>query len=102
MRSLHEPDDLLAAARALAVELTANSAPVSIALTRQMMWKLQGTDHPMEAHKIDSRAIQTRGASADSREGVGAFLEKRPAVFPNKVSSDLPDFYPWWSERRFE
>jgi enoyl-CoA hydratase/carnithine racemase len=102
VRSLHEPDDLLAAARALAVELTANSAPVSIALTRQMMWKLQGTDHPMEAHKIDSRAIQTRGASADSREGVGAFLEKRPAVFPNKVSSDLPDFYPWWSERRFE
>ena len=78
------------------------SAPVSIALTRQMMWKLQAADHPMEAHKIDSRAIQTRGASADSREGVGAFLEKRPAVFPNKVSSDLPDFYPWWSERRFE
>jgi len=101
VRSLHAPEDLLPAARALALELTAHSAPVSIALTRQMMWKLHGADHPMEAHKIDSRSIQTRGASADSREGVGAFLEKRSAVFPNAVSTDLPDFFPWWEERSF-
>jgi enoyl-CoA hydratase/carnithine racemase len=101
VRSLHEPDALLPAARALARELTEHSAPVSIALTRQMMWRLQAADHPMTAHEIDSRSIQTRGTSADSREGVGAFLEKRPAVFPNTVSADLPDFFPWWEERSF-
>jgi hypothetical protein len=66
-----------------------------------MMWKMFGADHPMEAHKIDSRSIQTRGASADSREGVGAFLEKRAAVFPDTVSANLPDFYPWWDDRPF-
>jgi enoyl-CoA hydratase/carnithine racemase len=101
VRSLHEPDDLLDAAHALALDLTAHAAPVSIALTRQMMWKMLGADHPMEAHIVDSRSIQTRGASADSREGVGAFLEKRPAVFPNRVSTDMPDFFPWWEERAF-
>jgi enoyl-CoA hydratase/carnithine racemase len=101
VRSLHEPDALLPAARALAHELTEHSAPVSIALARQMMWRLQAADHPMEAHKIDSRAIQTRGASADSREGVGAFLEKRPAVFPDTVSADMPAFSPWFEERTF-
>jgi len=102
VRSLHEPGDLISAARAVAVELTEHSAPVSIALTRQMMWRLQAADHPMEAHKIDSRAIQARGASADSREGVGAFLEKRAAAFPDTVSADLPAFYPWWADREFE
>jgi enoyl-CoA hydratase/carnithine racemase len=101
VRSVHAPDELLAAARDFARELTEHSAPVSIALTRQMMWKMLGADHPMEAHKVDSRSIQTRGASADVREGVGAFLEKRPATFPNSVSADLPEFYPWWPERPF-
>jgi enoyl-CoA hydratase/carnithine racemase len=101
VRSIHAPDDLLPAARALAHELTVASAPVSIALTRQMMWRLHAADHPMAAHEIDSRSIQARGASADSREGVTAFLEKRAAVFSDRVSADLPDFYPWWDERRF-
>jgi len=101
VRSLHAPDELLTAARALALELTANSAAVSNALTRQMMWRMLGAAHPMEAHKVDSRSIQTRGASADAREGVGAFLEKRPAAFPNTVSHDLPDFFPWWPEAEF-
>jgi enoyl-CoA hydratase/carnithine racemase len=102
VRSLHAPGQLLADARAFAKELTENSAAVSIALTRQMMWRLQATDHPMEAHKIDSRSIQSRGTTADSREGIGAFLEKRTAAFPDKVSSDLPKFYPWWPERAFD
>jgi enoyl-CoA hydratase/carnithine racemase len=101
VRTLFPPEELLAGARALAHELTEHSAPVSIALTRQMMWKLQATDHPMEAHKIDSRSIQSRGMSPDAREGVTAFLEKRPAVFPNTVSGDMPAFYPWAPERRF-
>jgi enoyl-CoA hydratase/carnithine racemase len=102
VRSLHEPEQLLADARALARELTEHSAPVSIALTRQMMWRLQAADHPMEAHKVDSRSIQSRGTTPDSREGIGAFLEKRTATFPDKVSADLPEFYPWWPERSFE
>ncbi len=101
VRSVHAPDDLLPAARALAREIADNSAPVSVALTRQMMWRLSAAPHPMFAHRIDSRSIQARGASADAREGVGAFLEKRPAVFPDQVSSDMPDFFPWWDEPTF-
>ena len=102
VRSLHAPDELLPAARALAREIADNTAPVSIALTRQMLWRMAGQDHPMKAHRIDSRAIQSRGQSADAREGVSSFLEKRPAVYANKVSTDMPGFFPWWDEPEFE
>jgi len=102
VRSLHAPDELLPAARALAREIADNAAPVSVALTRQMMWRLSAVAHPMEAHRIDSRSIQERGQSADVREGVGAFLEKRPAVFTDRVSSDMPAFFPWWDEPTFK
>lgn len=102
VRSLHEPDELLPAARRLAREIADNAAPVSVALTRQMLWRMSGADDPMRAHRIDSRAIQSRGRSNDAREGVGAFLEKRPADFPDRVSKDLPDFFPWWDELPFE
>jgi enoyl-CoA hydratase/carnithine racemase len=102
VRSLHAPAELLPAARALAREIADNTAPVSIALTRQMLWRMAGADHPMLAHRVDSRAIQSRGQSADAREGVSAFLEKRTPVYPNKVSTDLPDFFPWWDEPTFE
>ncbi len=101
VRSLHAPEDLLSAARELAREIADNTAPVSIALTRQMLWRMAGADHPMEAHIADSRAIQSRGASADAREGVSSFLEKRPPSYPNRVSSDLPDPYTKWRERPF-
>ena len=101
IRSLHAPEDLLSAARELAREIADNTAPVSIALTRQMLWRMAGADHPMEAHITDSRAIQSRGASADAREGVSSFLEKRPPRYPNRVSSDLPDPYTNWRERPF-
>ncbi len=102
VRSLHTPDKLLPAARMLAREIADNTAPVSIALTRQMLWRMAGQDHPMKAHRIDSRAIQSRGQSADAREGVSSFLEKRPAVYANKVSADMPSFFPWWDEPDFE
>jgi len=102
VRSLHAPDELMSAARGLAREIADNTAPVSIALTRQMMWRLSAAPHPMFAHRIDSRSIQARGQSADAREGVGAFLEKRPAVFGDRVSTDLPPFFPWWEEPTFE
>ncbi len=101
VRSLHEPDDLIPAARALAREIIDNTAPVSIALTRQMIWRMAGADHPMMAHQADSRAIQARGASGDAREGVASFLEKRPANYPNLVSSDVPDIWPHWRKRDF-
>ncbi|MDP9103766.1 MAG: crotonase/enoyl-CoA hydratase family protein [Pseudomonadota bacterium] len=101
VRSLHAPEDLLPAARALAREIADNTAPVSVALSRQMIWRMAGADQPMEAHKVDSRAIQSRGASADTKEGVTAFLEKRPAVYPNKVSTDLPDIWPEWVSKPF-
>jgi enoyl-CoA hydratase/carnithine racemase len=98
IRSIHAPEDLLPAARAFAKELTAESAPVSVALTRQMMWRMLGAAHPMEAHKLDSRAIWSRGASGDAKEGVSSFLEKRGATYPDRVSADLPHFAPWMDE----
>jgi len=95
------PDQLLPRARTIAREIAENTAPVSIALIRQMMWKMLGADHPMEAHKVDSRGIYSRGASADVREGVTSFLEKRPAKFPQKVTTDMPSYFPWWQERKY-
>jgi len=96
------PEELLPTARGLAREIAENTSAVSEALARQMLWKMLGADHPMEAHKVDSRLIYAMGQSPDGYEGVQSFLEKRPASFPLKVSSDLPGFFPWWPQRRFE
>lgn len=101
VRSLHAADDLLPAATALAREIAENCAPVSVALTRQMLWRLSAARDPMQAHRIDSRGIFTRGASPDAAEGVVSFLEKRPASFPCKVSTDMPEYFPWWQEEEF-
>jgi len=101
VRSIHEPDDLLPAARAIAAEIADNTSPVSVALTRKMMWSMLTADHPMEAHRVDSRAINERGRSADAREGVESFLEKRPAKFADKVSEGLPDVFPEPTTRKF-
>lgn len=101
LRSLHQPEDLLTEARAIAAEIRDNTAPVSVAMVRHMMWKMLGADHPMEAHKIDSRGVYYRGRSADAKEGVESFLEKRDANYPCQVSGDMPEFFPWWEERKF-
>ena len=101
VRSVHEPDDLLTAAKVIAREIVDNTSAVSVTLIRQMMWKMLGADHPMEAHKIDSRGIYFAGKAADAKEGVESFLEKRTAKFPLKVSEDMPEFYPWWEDREF-
>jgi len=94
VRSVHPADELLPAARAIATEIAENTSAVSVALTRQMLWRMLGADHPMEAHKVDSRGILARGSAADAREGVVSFLEKRAPQFPNTVSADLPDIFP--------
>ncbi len=101
VRSVHAPEDLLPAARAIAREIAENTAPVSVALSRQMLWRMLGADHPMPAHRVDSRAINSRGASDDAREGVMRFLEKRPANFPVKVSDGLPEVFPDWQDPQF-
>ena len=101
VRSVHPADELLTAARALALEIADNTAPVAVALARHMMWRMLGADHPMDAHRVDSRGIQLRGRSKDVAEGVASFLEKRPANFPEKVSTDIPDIFPDWQEPRF-
>ncbi|NSX17447.1 crotonase/enoyl-CoA hydratase family protein [Cupriavidus taiwanensis] len=102
VRSLHAPEALLPAANAIAREIADNAAPVSVAVTRQMIWRMAGAAHPMEAHQMDSRAIQSRGQSADAREGIASFLEKRPAQFPDRVSAQMPDFFDWQGEPDFE
>jgi enoyl-CoA hydratase/carnithine racemase len=93
VRSIHEPDELLPAARSIAAEIVENAAPVSVALTRRMLWSMLTADHPMEAHRVDSRAILQRGRSADASEGVESFLAKRSPVFTDKVSEGLPDVF---------
>jgi enoyl-CoA hydratase/carnithine racemase len=102
VRSLHPGGELLDAARALAREIVENAAPVSVALARQMMWRMLGAGHPMLAHRADSRGMLYRGQSADAAEGVTSFLEKRPARFSDRVSDGLPDVMPDWSEPQFE
>jgi enoyl-CoA hydratase/carnithine racemase len=102
VRSLHAPAELLPAARELAREIADNTSAISVTMTRQLLWKMLGADHPMEAHKLDSRAITALGQSADAHEGVGAFLEKRKADFKQRPSKDMPAFFPWWRERPFE
>ncbi len=101
VRSLHAPDDLLPAARALGREIADNASPMSVALCRQMMWKMLGEDHPMAAHRVDSLGMAYTGASADAREGVASFLEKRPPAFASTPGEAMPAFYPWWDEPRF-
>ena len=101
VRSIHSSDQLLSAARALATEIADNTAPVSVALSRLMMWRMLGAAHPMDAHRVDSRGIQLRGRSRDVAEGVMSFLEKRPAAFPDTVSADMPDIFPDWQEPEF-
>ena len=101
LRSLHPKEELLEAARGIAHDIADNTSAVSVSLIRHMMWRMLGADHPIEAHKIDSRGVYYTGRSADSKEGVASFLEKRPAKFPGTVSNDMPEFFPWWEERKF-
>lgn len=101
VRSVHSPEDLMGVARGIAREIADNTAPVSVAMSRRMLWQMLGASHPMEAHRADSRGIQARGRSADSKEGVVSFLEKRDAVYPDKVSSGIPNIFPNWEEPEF-
>ena len=98
IRSVHPQGELIDAARGIAREIARNTSAVSVAMTRAMLWRIPSGAHPMEAHMVDSRAIYTLSKGADAKEGVQSFLEKRPPAFPLRVSSDLPDFYPWWGE----
>lgn len=96
------PDALIPRAREIAAEIAQNTSAISVALTRQLLWKMLGADHPMEAHKLDSKLVFWTSTRPDAVEGVQSFLEKRPPKFPMKLSSDLPEFYPWWSDRPFK
>jgi enoyl-CoA hydratase/carnithine racemase len=101
VRTVYAPDELLPAARTLAREIADNTSGVSVALSRQMLWRMLGANHPMQAHRVDSRAIQLRGRSADAHEGVTSFLEKRPAKFSDSVAASLPDVFPEWQDPQF-
>jgi enoyl-CoA hydratase/carnithine racemase len=96
--SIHDSESLLSDAVDITKKMVQNSAPVSISLTRQMLWRSLESSGPYDAHVIESKAIDSRGASEDAKEGVSSFLEKRPAEFKNKVSSDMPKFFPWWKD----
>lgn len=101
VRSLHAHDELLSAARGIAADIAAHSAPVSVSLTRQMMWRMLGAHHPMDAHRADSRAILERGRSSDAAEGITSFLNKRSAHYADRVSDGLPNVFPDWDEPEF-
>ena len=98
---MHDAGDLLAAAYALADDIAANTSAVSVAVTRQLTWRMLGADHPRTAHELESRALGVVGRAADALEGAESFLAKRPPQFPCTVSKDMPDFYPWWTPRPF-
>ena len=102
LRSVHEQDALMPAVQALAREFADNTSSVSKALVRHMLWRMLGAEHPIRAHEIDTAAIAHTGKSNDAREGIRAFLEKRPAQFGDKVSQDMPEFFPWWEQPKFE
>jgi enoyl-CoA hydratase/carnithine racemase len=99
IRSLHEPGDVLTEARKLAREFIDNSSAVSIAMTRQLLWRMLDADHPIVAHRLDTAAILALGRSNDAREGTQAFLEKRKPNFTDRVSKDMPQFFPWWEQQ---
>lgn len=101
IRSLHEPDALMTAARELAQEFVDNSSAVSVAVIRQMMWRMLGAPHPIDAHEVDTAGIAALGVSRDAKEGITAFLEKRKPDFKDSVTTDMPAFFPWWEDRAF-
>jgi enoyl-CoA hydratase/carnithine racemase len=94
--------DLLPRAREIARDIAENTSAISVTLARQLMWRMMGADHPMEAHKLESRALTGLTDSADRSEGVQSFKEKRPPRFTGRPSADMPSFYPWWKLREFE
>lgn len=102
VRSVHPQGELMGAALGIAHEIADNTSAVSVSLTRAMLWRNAAADHPMAAHRVDSRAIYRLSRSADAREGIASFLEKRPPAYPDTVSGQMPDFYPWWEEPGYE
>ena len=101
VRSVHSQEDLIPAALEIAREIADNTSAISVSMTRAMLWRLSAESHPMDAHRIDSRSIYRLSRSEDAKEGISSFLEKRPPAYPNRVSADMPDFYPWWDEPEY-
>ncbi|MBY6014963.1 crotonase/enoyl-CoA hydratase family protein [Qipengyuania gaetbuli] len=102
VRSLHPQAELMDAAMGIAREIADNTSAVSVAMTRAMLWRISPLEHPMMAHRVDSRAIYRLSRSADAKEGIASFLEKRAPAYPDTVSGNMPDFYPWWDEPGYE
>ncbi|MEE4496210.1 enoyl-CoA hydratase-related protein [Streptomyces sp. BE230] len=99
VNSLHDPDEVLDAAYELAAELVVHTAPVSVALVRQLVYRMAWADSPEQVHRLDSRLVFDTVRGADAKEGVTSFFERRAPEFPGRVPEDLPAYLPWAGEQ---
>ncbi len=98
VHQVHDPGEVLAQAQAKAREIAETTAPVAVAVTRQLLYRMASAPSPFDVHQVDSKLISQLGSNPDAVEGIASFFQKRPPEFPLRVDRDLPPYLPWIDE----